>query len=102
MSEISESLKNFILDNFVFDADASALTETTDLKEGGILDSLGILRLIAFIEDRFHVQLELEDVEALGELTLGKLETLVVSHAPKAMGRAAKPSLLRDPSPIDR
>lgn len=39
-----------------------ALTNDADLLGAGIVDSLGILRLVAFIEDRFGVKVPDEDV----------------------------------------
>lgn len=39
-----------------------ALTEGADLLSAGIVDSLGILRLVSFIEDRFGVKVPDEDV----------------------------------------
>lgn len=33
-----------------------------DLLSNGIIDSLGILQLVAFIEERFHIQVPDEDV----------------------------------------
>jgi acyl carrier protein len=39
-----------------------ALTDDTDLLSAGIVDSLGILRLVAFIEERFGVKVPDEDV----------------------------------------
>jgi acyl carrier protein len=38
------------------------LTEDEDLLSGGILNSLGILQLVAFIEERFNIQVPDEDV----------------------------------------
>ncbi len=38
------------------------ITPTDDLLGAGIIDSLGILQLVAFIEDRFNFQVPDEDV----------------------------------------
>lgn len=38
------------------------LNEDDDLLNTGILDSLGILQLVAFIEERFGIQVREEDV----------------------------------------
>jgi acyl carrier protein len=90
VKEIRESIKNFILDNFLFDADSTAITDQVDLKNSGVLDSLGVLRLTAFIEDEFQVQLELEDVEALDMLSLASIEALVTSRAGQGAAEATR------------
>jgi len=38
------------------------LTENDDLLSAGIIDSLGILQLVAFIDDQFGIQVPDEDV----------------------------------------
>ncbi len=40
----------------------SDLKVEDDLLSNGIIDSLGILQLVAFIEERFHIQVPDEDV----------------------------------------
>ena len=52
--QYSETIKQFIVDNFLF-GDATKLSVDTPLFEKGIIDSTGILELVAFIEDNFKV-----------------------------------------------
>ena len=52
--QYSEIIKQFIVDNFLFGDDAK-LSVDTQLFEKGIIDSTGILELVAFIEDNFKV-----------------------------------------------
>ena len=53
-------LLKYIQDEFV--RGRGQLTEDEDLLSGGILNSLGILQLVAFIEERFNLQVPDEDV----------------------------------------
>lgn len=50
----SESVKQFIVDNFLF-GDTDKLAVDTHLFEKGIIDSTGVLELVAFIEENFNV-----------------------------------------------
>lgn len=52
--QYSETIKQFIVDNFLF-GDADKLAVNTNLFEKGIIDSTGVLELVAFIEDNFNV-----------------------------------------------
>jgi len=49
-----ETVKQFIVDNFLF-GDGAKLADDTPLFEKGIIDSTGVLELIAFIEDNFNI-----------------------------------------------
>jgi len=50
----TDIIKQFIVDNFLF-GDSDKITFDTLLFEKGIIDSTGVLELVAFIEDNFKV-----------------------------------------------
>lgn len=50
----TQTIKNFIVDNFLF-GDSKKLKEDTNLLDKGIIDSTGVLELVAFIEDNFNI-----------------------------------------------
>lgn len=52
--QYSGSIKQFIVDNFLF-GDSDKVANDTPLFEKGIIDSTGVLELVAFIEDNFNV-----------------------------------------------
>jgi acyl carrier protein len=49
-----ETINQFIVDNFLF-GDGAKLADDTPLFEKGIIDSTGVLELVAFIEENFKV-----------------------------------------------
>lgn len=55
MEETITKVRKYILENFLFTDDESELCNTDSFLEKGIIDSTGILELIAFIADEFHV-----------------------------------------------
>ena len=57
MKNQKELIKNFIVDNFLF-GDGSKLSFDTLLIEKGIIDSTGVLELVAFIEENFNVTIK--------------------------------------------
>ena len=57
-----EKIRNFILENYLFTDDQSALENSDSFLEKGILDSTGILELIYFLEDEFSVKVEDEEM----------------------------------------
>ena len=76
---IRDAVRLFILDNFLQGEDPRNLTDETELKESGILDSLSTLKLVTFLEDTFKVELEAEDLSATNLATLETIERLVQS-----------------------
>ena len=55
---IEEKIKAYILDNFLFTDDQSALSIEDSFMEKGIIDSSGILEVIFFLEEEFNVKVE--------------------------------------------
>lgn len=77
---------NEIIDYIVttwLSGDARGFTEQTDLQASGILDSFSTLALVAFLDERFEVQLDPADVStdsfrtvsAVADLVKGKLSS---------------------------
>lgn len=50
----SQTIRQFIVDNFLF-GDGKDLSTETPLFEKGIIDSTGVLELVAFIEESFNI-----------------------------------------------
>jgi acyl carrier protein len=57
-STLEGTIKQYILDEFLPGEDPGALLNTTPLISGGILDSLATLRLVAFLEEQFGIQIQ--------------------------------------------
>lgn len=55
MVDIQNTVKAFIVDNFLFGSD-EGLKEDTSFLEEGIIDSTGVLELITFLEDKFDIK----------------------------------------------
>ena len=57
-----ETMRNFILENYLFTDDQSALSNSDSFMEKGIIDSTGILEVIHFLEDEMDITVEDEDM----------------------------------------
>jgi acyl carrier protein len=57
-----KQIRQFILGNFLFTDDESAIADDTSLIKQGIVDSTGILELIGFIEETWPVNVPPEDM----------------------------------------
>ena len=61
MSETKETIKTFIIENFLFGSEDGLKDETSFLEEG-IIDSTGILELVTFLEEEFSIAIEDEEL----------------------------------------
>lgn len=59
---VEKQIRDYILENYLFTDDQSALANKDSFLENGILDSTGILEVIYFIEDDFGVKVEDEEM----------------------------------------
>ncbi|MGQ8634124.1 acyl carrier protein [Agrobacterium sp. DKPNP3] len=58
----SLAVRTFILENFLFGDEAALPADNQSLIAGGIIDSTGVLELVAFIEDGFGVSVDDADI----------------------------------------
>jgi len=79
MDNIRQQVRQFILENFLPGEDPKNLTDETELKESGILDSLSTLKLVTYLEQTFGVELEAADLGAANLSTITNIERLVNS-----------------------
>lgn len=61
-SELLETIRTYILENFLFTDDTSALDPDASLLENGIVDSTGMMEIITFLEADLGVKVEDEDM----------------------------------------
>ena len=57
-----DKIRGYILENFLFTDDQTALANGDSFLEKGLVDSTGILEIITFIEDDFDVTIEDEEM----------------------------------------
>jgi len=57
MEEIKIKVRSFVVDNFLF-GNANGLEDDTSFLEAGILDSTGVMELVAFLERQFEIQVD--------------------------------------------
>jgi len=55
-------LRSFILENYLFTDDQSALNNGDSFLENGILDSMGILEVIHYLDEEFSIKVADEEM----------------------------------------
>lgn len=60
-ASINLQVRQFLADNFILDDGGAGLDADESLTQAGVLDSMGVLELIMFVEERFGVSVPDED-----------------------------------------
>ena len=71
--DIAKTIREYVVENFLF-GDEEELEENVSFLESGIVDSTGILELVAFIEETFDIIIEddelvPENLDSIGNAT---------------------------------
>jgi len=80
VSDVSTRIRDFITSEIMFDDSSANLADDTALL-GSVMDSLGLMQLIAFLEEEFEVEIDDGDVTVDNFRTVGDIERLVTAKA---------------------
>ena len=61
-ANIETQVRRFIADNFLFREDRASVGDTESLLDAGLIDSTGILELVAFLENQFGIPIDDADI----------------------------------------
>ena len=81
MNDVENKVRSFIEDNFLFREDRASLSSSESLLDAGLIDSTGILELVAFLESEFAIQMadadivpaNLDSIKAIAAYVEGKM-----------------------------
>jgi acyl carrier protein len=78
-SNVSHTLERFIVDELMMGDQQTRIDPDASLISSGVVDSLALLRLIAFVEEQFGVTVEDEEVMPENFETLNIIESFVTA-----------------------
>ena len=62
MADTVSKIREFIFENFLFDAESSNLKNEDSFLDQGIIDSTGVLELVEWLEDECGIEVEDEEL----------------------------------------
>lgn len=62
MTSIETDLRRYIVDKLLFGRTDTVVNGDSSFLESGLIDSTGVLELVAFLEEQFHIKVEDEDL----------------------------------------
>ena len=63
MEQIREAIRDFIISKYLPGESPENLPDDMPLRSSGVLDSLATLALIAFIEERYHIEVQAHETD---------------------------------------
>ncbi len=76
---MKKKLRDFIFEELIFVAEPSQFSDDDNLLEAG-LDSMGIMRLIMFIEDKYSITLPDTEIEPENVQSFNTLEQWILKY----------------------
>jgi acyl carrier protein len=77
ITEVEAELKEFILEEFLPDEDAEDLTNDIELISTGILDSVSVIKVIAYIEGEYSIVIEPAEANAANMNSIEAMAKLI-------------------------
>jgi len=77
MNEVKAKLRAYVMDNFLQGEDESNLLDDTPLRTSGIIDSLGTIQLVTFVEDTYGIEIEAHETGVERFDCIGDIAALV-------------------------
>lgn len=74
LEQVQEEIRRFVVSNFLFGREDGTLDGQTSFLENGIIDSTGVLELVAFLEENYQIkvrdnELVPENLDSLDKVT---------------------------------
>jgi acyl carrier protein len=62
MTGYHRELRQYVVENFLFGQDDERLSNSGSLLEFGVIDSTGVMELVSFLEQRYHITIQDEEL----------------------------------------
>lgn len=77
--DIRAAVRSFLLEDALMGEDPANLTDDLPLRTSGIIDSMGVIRLTTFLEDRFGIRVEAHETGVENTDTVDAIVAFVTS-----------------------
>lgn len=77
MQDIPVALRNYIAQNILFSPDGFTYSDDDSFLENGILDSTGVVEVVAFIEEHFKISVEDAEITPQNFDSISNLTTYI-------------------------
>jgi len=97
VTEVEREIRTYIAENFLLGESGDALPADASLTRGGIVDSVGVVELMQFLETRYGIAIADEEAVPENIDTIGNIVRFLGAKAAAAAdGTGAVPNASRD------
>jgi acyl carrier protein len=82
-AEVKDRIREYIVEEFAKSKGINEVSDQEVLTKNGIIDSMGIFRLVAFLEETFNVRIADEEITNDNLESIDAIERLVISKSKK-------------------
>jgi acyl carrier protein len=82
-SVLKDQIRTFILENLASVKGITSFQDDESLMDNGVIDSLGIFRLVSFLEEDFGVRISDEEINPENLKSVDTIEQLVITKSKK-------------------
>jgi acyl carrier protein len=87
VNDIAERVRQFFIDDLGWEGTADQLTDDLPLIHEGVLDSLGILNLVTFLESAYGIDIEDSEIVPANLGTIGSIGRYVLAKKASAVSQ---------------
>lgn len=77
MSDLIEELRNFIIEELDYSGPPDRLGEDFPLIESRVVDSVALVQIVAFLEERYDIEIDDEDLTPDNFASLGSISAFI-------------------------
>jgi acyl carrier protein len=81
--QVKDQIREYVLEEFAKTKGIDQITDQENLTKNGIIDSMGIFRLVAFLEETFNVRVGDEEITHDNLESIDAIERLVMAKSKK-------------------
>ncbi|MGA1988429.1 MAG: acyl carrier protein [Candidatus Sulfotelmatobacter sp.] len=81
--EVKDRIREYVLEEFAKSKGIMQITDQEVLTKNGVIDSMGIFRLVAFLEEEFNVRVGDEEITHDNLESIDAIERLVIAKKKK-------------------
>ena len=77
MPDLQQDMRKFVIDNFLFGEDNGKLANDDSLMEQGLIDSTGALELVTFLEGKYGIKVQDNELDPENLDSINKLVSFI-------------------------
>ena len=62
MKSVEDMIREYITQNILFSSNGYPFEDDTSFLENGIIDSMNVMELVMFVEEKFHIKVKDEEI----------------------------------------